>query len=167
MSLRLDFVSRRHPTAVWGWLLLALGATYAAWAGWRYEAIETALAVQQARVDRLAPVAERPDPRKARDDDPATMRAHRLLGTDWQALLQTLERNRPADIALLHLAADASAGSVAIYGKARNPDAMLAYLKTLEGMDVLSEVSLTRHGVVDEDGEHSVDFLVHADWRRP
>lgn len=165
MSLHLDFVARRRAPAAWGWLLLALGAAYAAWAGWRHEAIAAALDGQQVRLDRLAPMAERPE--QTRSTDPAATRAHRLLGTDWQALLRSLEQSRPADIALLRLEADAAEGAVTLYGKARNPAAMLAYLKTLEGVAVLSDISLTRHGVTDEDGEHGVDFLVHAHWRQP
>lgn len=166
MSLHLDFVARRRAPAAWGWLLLALGAAYAAWAGWRHEAIAAALDGQQVRLDRLAPMAERPERLKIPSDAAAT-RAHRLLGTDWQALLRSLEQSRPANIALLRLEADAAEGAVTLYGKARNPAAMLAYLKTLEGVAVLSDISLTRHGVTDEDGEHGVDFLVHAHWRQP
>lgn len=167
MSLCLDFVSRRRAPAVWGWLLLVLGASYATWAGWRHETIAAALDAQQARLDRLAPMAERPDPRTTRSDDPAATRAHRQLDADWQTLLRSLERSRPADIALLSLEADATDGAVTLYGKARNSAAMLTYLKILEGMDVLSDIALARHGAVDTDAEHGVDFLVHAHWRQP
>jgi hypothetical protein len=149
-----DFQQVRARPALAGWLLLAAGIGFAALAGQRYVAL--AEASQPAAHGQVIQVighfstgiqpAYQPPPRP------------------WKDLLDRLESQRPKNIALLSLRADAGRGDVRIEAEARDEAAMLAWLKTLRAQAGFHDATLARHEALEGAGGHPVSFELHLSW---
>lgn len=172
-ALVLDFTAAPGRPAVWSWLLLVLGLALAGWSAQAYVRARDDQAAAQARLDGLRQVA-RPKPAKpARPDPKAQSRrqletaARRQLELPWNDLLQTLQRTRARDVALLSLEADGRRGDFQLDAEAKGHAVMLDYLRRLQQQRELRGVALTQHQGVDSDGARVIRFTLRGAWAWP
>lgn len=162
------FLNLAHPEPrpSWlGWLLLGVGMAAALWAGWRYAGETQRLEEARDNVAALAPVpakSARPASRQAQASAMA-INAQRALEADWAGMLVSLERSRPARIALLNVEVDAAQGRLRLEANAKDLAAMLAYLQALESTG-LRQVHLQSHVAMEEEGQEYIHFSANAGW---
>ncbi len=150
----LDFLPTRQQQPLAAWLLLAAGLGLAALAGNHH----MTLAEQLAALPAAAPasVSARPRQQPTTTDAPAAR--------PWGDLLNRLESQRPARIALLSLRGDAARGEARITAEARSEADMLDWLKALRGDAGFSNASLVQHTVRHEDAQQPLRFEIRLDW---
>lgn len=165
MKLILDLAHPHPRPSRLGWLLLGLGMVAALWVGWRYVGGTHRLEEARAQVAALAPAAVKSAGPASRPGQESAMavNARRALRADWAGLLASLERSRPARIALLNVEVDAAQGRLGLKANAKDLPAMLAYLQDLETMG-LHQVRLQSHAVMEEEGQEYVHFSASAGW---
>ncbi len=170
-GLGLDFARLRPPRPWWAWLLLAAGVLAA------LATVQDQRAAEQRRdaarqrlqtLQSLAPAA-RPQRRDPAREAEGAARAHarRALDMPWGELLSTLQRTRPASIALLTLEADALRGSLLLTGEAADYPAMLDYYAVLQEVPGLAEISLAQHGIREDGQARPVRFTLRGRWGTP
>lgn len=169
MKLQLDLAHPRQPASPLGWLLLVIGLLAAGWTGWRFQTLSDELPAARDRLAALSPALSTNSPARARPrtaDLPtdAPLTAQTLLGTDWGGLLNTLEKTRPAGVALLSLEAEASRGGLVLGAEARDHRAMLAYADKLESAPGVDRMALANHADQERDGEKAVRFALRGHW---
>lgn len=172
-SLSLDFLAAPGRPAAWSWLLLGLGVALAAWSAQDWRQATQAHAQVRARLDQLERSRQPKARPPARPDAKAQARhqveaaARRQLALPWNDLVQTLQRSRPGEVALLSVAADGGRGDFQLEAEARDHRLMLDYLRRLQREPALGDVSLTRHQGVDADGARVVRFSLRGRWGQP
>lgn len=170
-ALDLDF-QRRRPASLAGWILLALGASLAAfmWLEGRRVGEEAAIHQETVRrAERSLPGAARAPQSaaetKAQEAVLAEMRAVLAqLNLPWNDLFATLESIGVGEVALLSLTPDARKRQVRITGEARNLSAMLEFHRRLEESGRLSDVALVNHEVGEHSPQRPVRFSLTASW---
>jgi hypothetical protein len=89
------------------------------------------------------------------------------LSTPWNELFAGVEAVEAPDVALLGIESDIDKQRVKISAEAKNPGAMLDYLRALEGRPTFVDVYLQSHQVQQQDPQHPVRFVLTATWRAP
>lgn len=90
----------------------------------------------------------------------ATIRAE--LTYPWPTLLLAVERTANKDIELLGFSPDKKAGTVALRGEARTPEALVAYVGELAKQPGLSRVHLVVQQTVIREQLQTVEFEIRA-----
>lgn len=86
------------------------------------------------------------------------------LSLPWDRLFQTVESANGDDIALLGIDPDVKKGLIKVSGEARDFDALLGYIRTMQASDFLAQVYLAHHQVQEQDAEKPIRFSVDASW---
>lgn len=167
--IELDFLRQKPVTPSIAWLLLIVGAAFLALVSWQYGMVRDEMRAEEARADQLAREAKlermRQSPRTARVEPGLVDQA--LLDRPWGALFMSLEKSRPAKIALLDLEVDGRKSQATLIAEAKTPGQMLDYINELRKLPGLSAVTLTSHIVDDENPQRPVQFSVRFNWSQP
>ena len=86
------------------------------------------------------------------------------LAGPGERLFVTLEAIDEPGVALLGLTPDTKARTLRIQAEARDPDAMLSYLRVLEQSRAFTQVVLVDHEIQDSDPQHPLRFSLAAAW---
>lgn len=167
--LRLEFgdaVSVRASRA--GWLLLIAGAMCLALALLQHLLLSRELAATQDALARAQQALPKNSiaavSRHAPEDFQYARQVIDRLMLPWDELFGAVERADSRRVALLKIQPDASRRELLLQGEAKDADAMLAYIRTLERTEALEKVQLTRHEL-QRDGVRSIRFTVLAQWK--
>lgn len=162
--LTLDFL-HPLPRPHWaGWLLLAAGASLAAWSGWQGVQTQTALDAAVAAAPR-APAAARSRPVAAVDEQSAARQAREQLAIPWDALFVRLEANLPKTVALVALEADARKPDATLTAEAMSAQDMLAWIEQLKLEGGFASVTLVSHALQESEAQQPLRFVLRLDWR--
>ena len=173
-AMHVDFI-RPRPAPLWGWLLLAMGATAIAAAALP---VRDTLA-RQAAHDRLVQARKAEDERQKQlqaasqvvaspsyTQDPRWQHAAHQLAHPWLATLQALEQATKPPVFLLALRADAANGTFEMDAEASQFSEALAFVSTLRADPRLKDVELGSHeSIQDAQSRPLVRFTVRAAWR--
>lgn len=173
--LTLDFASRRArlPRAGVAFAIVAVLAAFVAGdVLWRtYRANEWARDAFAASAEHHAFVKPRADTAAS---TPAARQQAKEIGAvfneitvPWQALLAVVEGYREHDVALIGIDQNPAQGQVRITAEAKDFDAMIRYLKFLQGSALLRQAVLNTHLVETTTPGVPVRFQITAIWRRP
>ncbi len=164
---RIDFLAPA-PRRGLGLATLAVAAALLAWQGvgatramQRLEQERRGLAALTARPG-AAPAAMTADDRRRHAQLDALAR---YLAAPWAELLAALEERRPGQAVLQRVEQDAATGSIRLTVRARNAEAMMAYVTALEADRRLGHVLLHRHEPDGEAAGGALRFELSADWR--
>ncbi|MGH8688431.1 MAG: hypothetical protein ACREVQ_12070 [Burkholderiales bacterium] len=164
--LELDYVAAPRRARWLGVLVLAAGLALAALSVARYRDARDALAVlepapPEARAERRPAISGE----RQREDQERADSVRRQLGLPWSPLLETVEAAARSDVTLLRMQPQAQSRSLLFTAEARDPAAMLDYLRRLGESRMLSGVHLVAHRVRSDDPSHPVRFDVRASLR--
>jgi Tfp pilus assembly protein PilN len=87
------------------------------------------------------------------------------MGLPWDMLFQTMESANNDNIALLGIDPDSKKGQIKISGEAKDFDALLGYIRTLQKNNFFTEVSLQHHQVQELDPDKPIRFTLDASWK--
>ncbi|KAG8151557.1 hypothetical protein [Burkholderia catarinensis] len=171
--LDIDFCRRRARTGTSGVILLGvavlLWAACGAWLWHAYAENDRARAnVEAAQHRTLAQrhVAKPPPTPAAKLAEKQSQAVLRELTVPWQTLFSLVEDYPDHDVALIGIDQNPAQGQIRITAEAKNPDAMIAYLKYLQTSVVLREAALNGHLVEDNVPGKPVRFQITAVWRK-
>ena len=91
----------------------------------------------------------------------------RELTVPWQNLLSIVEGYPAHDVALIGIDQNPAQGQIRITAEAKDFDAMIAYMKYLQGSALLREAVLNTHLVETTVPGTPVRFQIAAVWRKP
>ncbi len=89
------------------------------------------------------------------------------LTVPWQDLLAIVEGYREHDVALIGIDQSPAQGQIRITAEAKDFDAMIRYLKYLQGSALLRQAVLNTHLVETTTPGVPVRFQIAAIWRKP
>jgi Tfp pilus assembly protein PilN len=89
------------------------------------------------------------------------------LTVPWQDLLAIVEGYGAHDVALIGIDQSPAQGQIRITAEAKDFDAMIQYLKYLQGSALLREAVLNTHLVETTEPGVPVRFQITAIWRKP
>ena len=166
-TLRLDFL-HPFPRPHWaGWLLLAAGLGLATWVGWQGQQAQAALDEAVAAAPHpVAAAARRPAAATASEEQTAARQAREQLAIPWGELFVRLETNRPKEIALVALEADARKPEATLTAEARTAKDMLGWIERLKGEAGFASVTLASHALQESDPQQPLRFVLRLVWRR-
>jgi Tfp pilus assembly protein PilN len=169
--LYLDFVRARRHRALLGPVLLGVallsGAVLLLWFAALKGAAEdsarreAAMARRDTAAQRAAPALLNPEEEKR------IAAALRQLVTPWEALLASVEQAASEDVAVLALEQDAAQSSLKLLAEARNPAAMLEYLRRIEASKALRAATLDNHKIELQQPGQPVRFSITARYAPP
>jgi hypothetical protein len=171
-EVRLDFRSEQRGPVWPGVALMAAAVVAIAGLGYGYQRVSSDITAAEADVRAYAAVA-RKQPAAARpavDPQVAALEIKRAneiayqLRQPWGELFQSIESANVPEVALLSIESDTDKRRVKISAEGKNLDALVAYLRFLEGLTTLSGVYLESHSFQQQDPQHPVRFVVAADW---
>jgi len=113
---------------------------------------------------RVVPAAANPAARQAEKQSQAIVRA---LTVPWQDLLSIVENYPERDVALIGIDQNPAQSQIRIVAEAKDADAMVAYLKYLQGSKLLREPVLNAHLIENNVPGTPVRFQIAAVWRKP
>lgn len=87
------------------------------------------------------------------------------LNVRWFDLLEALESQQVAEIALLQLLPDANRGQFVLSGEAKNYQALLQYVSHLQALPALNQVHLQKHQVNESHPQRPVSFEIQGGWQ--
>lgn len=169
-AVLIDFSGARPATPAWALALFAVGAAICIAAVWRMSAItmreaRTAADIERARVVLAAgrpsalPQARLPEARAKAINDAIVQ-----LNLPWQALFQSLEKVKPANVALLGLEPNGERHTLRILAETKQPEDMLDFVRLLRAQPQFTYAVLTRHEVNLQDPNRPLRFTVEAVW---
>ena len=165
-SLRLDFL-HPLPRPHWAaWWLLAAGLGLAAWVGWQGQQVQRELDDAMAAAPKPTAAALRhPGRTVVSDDQTAARQARAELAAPWSGLFVRLEGNRPKQIALVALEADARKDEATLTAEARTAKDMLAYIERLKDEAGFTSVTLASHSLQEGNPQQPLRFVLRLVWR--
>lgn len=170
-SLSLDF--RRSGYPAWlGAALLASGLCATALIGLEHRQLARETVLAEARLRALGPAVPRKvyGPVAAGDVQRVALELKvardvaRQLGMPWDELFRSVEAADAPTVALLGIESTADRQRIQISAEAKNLDAMLCYIKDLEGRALFSDVYLHSHQIQQQDPQRPVRFMLSATW---
>lgn len=173
-QIRLDFAVRAgHGRGPMGLVLLAVGAVAMLVGGfvwrqaWFSEATQARALTALNQQDSL-PLPRPTQPTAAdlveRVRDRATLQVSSVLQTPWSELLGALESAPHDAVALLMVEPSKAKRSVRLTAEARDPQAMLRWLATLQDDGRLSQVVMVSHQLQSQSPGAPVRFQIQASW---
>ena len=163
--LELDYVAPPSRPRLPGLALLAVAVLAAGLLVERFREVRLDLESIEAQQGLLGTQkrAVRATPRERLDDEVKNAEAVlRQLALPWSAIIQTLEEATTDDVALLQMQPDAQQRQLRLAAEARNPEAMLAYVRRLAAARSLSDVYVASHQVQMDDPQRPIQFTVQA-----
>lgn len=173
--LTLDFGRRRVRQPRSGVALALVAVLAALFAGevlWQaYRANERAHDTFAASERRHAPAQPRRDAAAstpaARQQAKAISAVFNEITVPWQDLLAVVEGYREHDVALIGIDQNPAQKQIRVTAEAKDFDAMIRYLKYLQGSALLREAVLNTHLVETTTPGVPVRFQITAIWRKP
>jgi len=170
-GLSLDF----HRSACPAWLgagLLASGLGAAALIGLQHRQLASETVLAEARLRAQGPAVRRKvyapvaggDVQRVALELKVARDVALQLGMPWDELFRSVEAADAPTVALLGIESTADRQRIQISAEAKNLDAMLRYLKDLEGRALFSDVYLNNHQIQQQDPQHPVRFMLSATW---
>lgn len=89
---------------------------------------------------------------------------NRRLTSPWSELLDALEHAQNDSIALLAIEPNAEQGKLRLSGEAKDMDALVGYIRSLDGKAGLSELRLLTQQAKQSDPQHPVEFVLESHW---
>jgi Tfp pilus assembly protein PilN len=86
------------------------------------------------------------------------------MGLPWDMLFQSMESANNDNISLLGMDPDSKKGQIKISGEAKDFDALLGYIRTLQKNNFFTEVYLQHHQVQELDPDKPIRFTLDATW---
>lgn len=169
--LRLDYQRRDLPLPRLGLTLLALAVGSAIAAAGYYVALGQRLAAWEANAGQMEQAARQRGllvPHGGRSDSEEIRRANivlRQLTLPWERLFDSMEAVARKDVALLALAPDPERHLVKIGIEAKNAQAGLDYVRSLEEQPIFQEVQVQSHQIQIQDPDKPIRFTLQATWR--
>ncbi|MEM5297753.1 PilN domain-containing protein [Burkholderia sp. JPY481] len=171
--LHIDFGRRRLQGAPAGMVLLCVASLLLLVSGERlwhaYDESDRVQAQQDAQRHRLfaeshsAKTPPTPATRLAENQSLAVLRE---LTVPWQDLLSIVEDYPDHDVALIGIDQSPAQSQIRITAEAKNFDAMIAYLRYLQGSVLLREAVLNDHVIETNVPGTPVRFQITAVWRK-
>ena len=167
----IDFSGARPAPPRWTVVLFAVGAALCIGAVWRGSDLSARQARAGGDLERVrgAVSAARPQAvaRPALPDAQiaAINRAVVQLNLPWQALFQSLEQARPANVALLTLDPNGEKRTLRILAEAKTPEDMLDFVRLLRERPQFADAVLTKHEIYTQDPNRPLRFTVDAIWK--
>ena len=169
-ALDLEFV-RSRP--LWpAWAILAIGLALGAEA--LYSAVKArdvldALQQRRGRPAISASMAKEPVSEQTQRELDAARQTLRELAMPWEALFRAIEGTKEgvkgSSTALLAIEPDAAKQVVRIGGEARDYTSILQLVRRLEASQVLDDVHLLNHEILEEAAGRPFQFTLSAHWR--
>lgn len=161
-----------HRTGLAAWLvaLFALAAGISALSQWfalRSERVAHAAALDAAHGAAgkgHASTAAEPEPALTEPQALAINAAIMQLNLPWRALREAVDGGTPDTVALLALEPDARRHSLRITAETTDSDIMVGYVERLKRQPLFSDVTITRHEVVETDANRPIRFTLEARW---
>jgi Tfp pilus assembly protein PilN len=100
-------------------------------------------------------------------NDNRIVEANRLLaelGVPWNRLFSSLEATASTKITILEIKPDAAKGRLRVSGEAQDMAALMSYVRTLEALDTLRDVSIQEHKAFANQAQQTVAFRLQAVW---
>jgi hypothetical protein len=169
MHIALDYSVRSTMPSFWRLGTIVIAATMLGWLGWEAYRLQTQLqGLEWRMLERQRAAAPKPVASPAQDRNESRIaEANRLLaelGVPWNRLFTSLEITSTPQVALLEIKPEAAKGRLRISGEARNMAVLLGYVRTLEALDTLRDVSILEHEVLATDIGQTVAFRLQAQW---
>jgi len=170
--LTLDFRRDHAPTPWAGGLLLAAGivAGVLLWNHYQRLVAETTEAEASVRASGIATRRTKTPALPAAEVQKAVLEVRRAseilarLKLPWNELFGSVESAQSPDVALLAIESDTEKRRVKISAEAKDPQAMLDYLRFLQAQPTLSDIYLQSHQYQQQDPQHPVRFMLGANW---
>jgi Tfp pilus assembly protein PilN len=170
--LELDFLRVGGARKRIGSAFLAVGVMAAVLSGALYVQLADELASAEAKVHqstiaaRRSALAARPrgDMQRVALEMKRAGEVAVQLKLPWNELFASVEAAATPDVALLSIESDTGGRRVKIAAEARDPGAMLEYLRFLGAQPGLANVYLQNHQVQQQDPQKPVRFVLGADW---
>ncbi len=86
------------------------------------------------------------------------------LSLPWDQLFQTVESANNDNIALLGIDPDSKKERIRVSGEAKDFDALLGYIRTLQASNFLTGVYLQHHQVQEQDPDKPIRFTLDTSW---
>lgn len=169
--LRIDFLRRRRPASLLGWVLMLAGTTGMSVAVWdttqAQDELRAALdrAERQDRGSKVQRVSSAPAVAPALAQ--AAARAGVALSLPWGRMLRELETLADPQVALLGVEAQGATRSLRITGEARSMTEVVGYVERLRTSPMALSVVLGTHEVRGIEGIEVIRFTVDVDWGAP
>ena len=172
-TLSLDYHHNRRKLGWSDTLLLAGGvvtAIYVSSYSVNLFAEINTLEAKQTAVERK-PEQRAPDPKRAALDaqqlQAEVKQANEVLAQlamPWDTLFKEMESSQRDQVALLSIEPDFEKRIIKVTGEARDFDAMLGYIRTLQKKGSLSDVYLQSHNIEQGSAEKPLHFALVASW---
>ncbi|AZQ50622.1 hypothetical protein [Burkholderia cenocepacia] len=172
-TLDIDFCRRRARIGTNGAILLGVAAllwgacAVRLWYAYaENDRVRDSLAVVQRHAFAQQHIAKPPPSPAARLAEKQSQAVLRELTVPWQTLFSIVEDYPGHDVALIGIDQNPAQGQIRITAEAKDPDAMIAYLKYLQTSVVLREATLNGHLVEENVAGKPVRFQITAVWRK-
>ena len=171
---QVDFLSPPRGSSRTGLVLLVIGALCAG-AAVLDDSTRDGVAVQlQARLEKVKTAYQRAELAQAGTSGQGINLAGiaqpdavaRRLATPWGRLLEVLEQAQSNDVALLGIEPDANRGYLRLSGEARDMNALVDYIKALEGKGDISELRLLTQQIKQSDTQLPIEFVLESRWHK-
>lgn len=86
------------------------------------------------------------------------------LSLPWDGLFQAVESANGGKVALLGIDPDSKRGRIKVSGEAKDFDALLGYIRTLQASKFFTGVYLQHHQVQEQDPDKPIRFTLDASW---
>lgn len=86
------------------------------------------------------------------------------LSLPWSRLFESVESANSDSMALLGIDPDSKKGVIKISGEAKDFDALLAYIRSLQSSGFFTEVFLHKHQVQENNPDKPIYFILDASW---
>jgi Tfp pilus assembly protein PilN len=90
----------------------------------------------------------------------------RRLASPWGELLDALEHAQSDNVALLAVEPSVAQGRLRISGEAKDMDALIDYIKSLEGKAGIADLRLQTQQIKQNDAQHPLEFVLESHWQR-
>ncbi len=168
--MRVDFVASSVRSPRTGLMLFVIGAMLAGAAVMDDASRSDELVQLQGRAKKAKVAYQRVEAKRAPDHGIALASVsqsgdiNRRLASPWGQLLDALEHAQNDTIALLAIEPSAERGRLRLSGEAKDMDALVAYMKSLDGEAGISELRLLTQQVKQSDPQHPVEFVIESHW---
>ena len=171
-ATRIDFVAPAARTSRPGAALFVAGALLAGAAVFYDASRGEELARTQEQLEkaraayRRAAAAHAPNPGRELADFKPFGDIERRLDAPWGDLLDALEQADSEHVALLTVEPDAERGRLRLSGEAKDLDALVGYVKALDGRAGIAGLRVMTQQVKPNDAQRPVEFVLESNWLR-
>jgi hypothetical protein len=148
-----------------------VGVMIAADVAWQYAETRTEMTTWQRDLQRITLVGKsitiagsEGDGERTKAELNIANRTIDELNTPWHTVLNAVEVASVEHVTLLGIDPNTDGRELRLHGEARDPAAMLTYLRSLRASPLLVEVHLLGHQVSIQDPNRPVDFAISARW---